>query len=65
MGTDWVTSQVTNVEIVPGILYEAWTYNGRVPGPYMSRCRPAGSSSTSWTRSPSACTPHRHQPEAG
>lgn len=22
-----------NVEVVPGIIYEAWTYNGRIPGP--------------------------------
>ena len=29
----WVTAEIKNVEIVPGIVYEAWTYNGRVPGP--------------------------------
>jgi FtsP/CotA-like multicopper oxidase with cupredoxin domain len=29
----WVTAQLKNVQIVPGIVYEAWTYNGRVPGP--------------------------------
>ncbi|OHD71706.1 MAG: copper oxidase, partial [Spirochaetes bacterium RBG_16_67_19] len=29
----WVTAELKNVEIVPGIVYEAWTYNGRVPGP--------------------------------
>ena len=29
----WVTAGLKNVEIVPGIVYEAWTYNGRVPGP--------------------------------
>ena len=29
----WVTAQLKSVEVVPGILYEAWTYNGRVPGP--------------------------------
>jgi FtsP/CotA-like multicopper oxidase with cupredoxin domain len=29
----WITAQVKDVEIVPGIVYQAWTYNGRVPGP--------------------------------
>jgi FtsP/CotA-like multicopper oxidase with cupredoxin domain len=29
----WISSEIRNVEIVPGIVYEAWTYNGRVPGP--------------------------------
>jgi FtsP/CotA-like multicopper oxidase with cupredoxin domain len=29
----WVTAELKNVEIAPGIVYEAWTYNGRVPGP--------------------------------
>ncbi len=24
---------VKDIEVVPGILYEAWTYNGRIPGP--------------------------------
>ncbi len=28
-----ITAEVKNVEIAPGIVYEAWTYNGRVPGP--------------------------------
>jgi FtsP/CotA-like multicopper oxidase with cupredoxin domain len=29
----WITAIAVNVEIAPGLLYEAWTYNGRVPGP--------------------------------
>jgi FtsP/CotA-like multicopper oxidase with cupredoxin domain len=29
----WITAAVHDVEIVPGIVYQAWTYNGRVPGP--------------------------------
>jgi FtsP/CotA-like multicopper oxidase with cupredoxin domain len=29
----WIVAEIKNVEIVPGIVYEAWTYNGRVPGP--------------------------------
>ncbi len=29
----WVTARIRNVELAPGMLYEAWTYNGRVPGP--------------------------------
>ena len=28
-----ITAAVHDVEIVPGIIYQAWTYNGRVPGP--------------------------------
>jgi len=28
-----VLVSVKNVEVLPGIKYEAWTYNGRVPGP--------------------------------
>lgn len=28
-----VFAAVKSVEVVPGIQYEAWTYNGRVPGP--------------------------------
>ncbi len=31
----WVTTQ--DVEIAPGILYSAWMYNGRIPGPTI-RC---------------------------
>ncbi len=26
-------AQVKDIEVVPGIVYQAWTYNGRVPGP--------------------------------
>jgi FtsP/CotA-like multicopper oxidase with cupredoxin domain len=29
----WIVAEVKGIEIVPGIVYEAWTYNGRVPGP--------------------------------
>lgn len=28
-----LTAQVKNIEVIPGIVYEAWTYNGRIPGP--------------------------------
>jgi FtsP/CotA-like multicopper oxidase with cupredoxin domain len=28
-----IQAVVKNIEIMPGISYEAWTYNGRVPGP--------------------------------
>jgi len=28
-----VFAGVKNIEVMPGVLYEAWTYNGRVPGP--------------------------------
>jgi FtsP/CotA-like multicopper oxidase with cupredoxin domain len=28
-----VTAQEKSIEVVPGIRYPAWTYNGRVPGP--------------------------------
>jgi FtsP/CotA-like multicopper oxidase with cupredoxin domain len=28
---------VKNIQVAPGIMYEAWTYNGRVPGPTI-RC---------------------------
>jgi FtsP/CotA-like multicopper oxidase with cupredoxin domain len=26
-------AQLKDIEVVPGIVYQAWTYNGRVPGP--------------------------------
>ncbi len=26
-------AQIRDIEVVPGIVYQAWTYNGRVPGP--------------------------------
>ncbi len=29
----WFTAEIRDVEVVPGIVYTAWTYNGRVPGP--------------------------------
>jgi FtsP/CotA-like multicopper oxidase with cupredoxin domain len=29
----WITAELKDIEIAPGIVYEAWTYNGRVPGP--------------------------------
>ena len=29
----WITAVNKEIEIVPGIVYPAWTYNGRVPGP--------------------------------
>jgi FtsP/CotA-like multicopper oxidase with cupredoxin domain len=29
----WITASAVDVEIAPGLVYEAWTYNGRVPGP--------------------------------
>ncbi len=29
----WITARVKDVEIAPGMVYQAWTYNGRVPGP--------------------------------
>jgi FtsP/CotA-like multicopper oxidase with cupredoxin domain len=29
----WITASAVDVEIAPGMVYEAWTYNGRVPGP--------------------------------
>ena len=28
-------AQIKDIEVVPGIVYQAWTYNGRVPGPTM------------------------------
>src|SRR3546814_14984135 len=28
-----ITAQDKEIEIAPGILFPAWTYNGRVPGP--------------------------------
>src|SRR5262245_9560226 len=28
-----VTAEVQEIEIAPGIMFPAWTYNGRVPGP--------------------------------
>ena len=28
-----ITAEERMVEVVPGIVYEAWTYNGRIPGP--------------------------------
>lgn len=30
-----MTSQVTNVEISKGVIYNAWTFNGTVPGPVL------------------------------
>ncbi len=30
-----MTSQVTNIEISKGVFYNAWTYNGTVPGPVL------------------------------
>mgnify|MGYP001088981377 CR=1 FL=1 len=29
----WITASAVDVQIAPGLVYEAWTYNGRVPGP--------------------------------
>ena len=29
----WITAVNKEVEIVPGIVFPAWTYNGRIPGP--------------------------------
>src|SRR4051794_32706450 len=29
----WITAFNKDVEVVPGIVFNAWTYNGRVPGP--------------------------------
>jgi FtsP/CotA-like multicopper oxidase with cupredoxin domain len=29
----WITALNKEIELVPGIKYPAWTYNGRVPGP--------------------------------
>jgi FtsP/CotA-like multicopper oxidase with cupredoxin domain len=29
----WITSRIKDIEVAPGIIYQAWTYNGRVPGP--------------------------------
>ena len=29
----WIVSEIMIVEVAPGVFYEAWTYNGRVPGP--------------------------------
>ncbi len=29
----WLTAEIKDVEVVPGITYQAWTYNGRVPAP--------------------------------
>ncbi|OHD20686.1 MAG: copper oxidase [Spirochaetes bacterium GWB1_59_5] len=29
----WIVAEATTVEVAPGVYYEAWTYNGRVPGP--------------------------------
>jgi len=28
-----ITAEIREVEVVPGLVYEAWTYNGRIPGP--------------------------------
>jgi len=36
---EWeLVASETEIEVAPGIRYEAWTYNGRVPGPTL-RCR--------------------------
>lgn len=29
----WITAINKDIEIVPGLVFSAWTYNGRVPGP--------------------------------
>jgi FtsP/CotA-like multicopper oxidase with cupredoxin domain len=29
----WVTAVNKDIEVIPGIVYPSWTYNGRVPGP--------------------------------
>ena len=29
----WITALNKDIELVPGIKYAAWTYNGRIPGP--------------------------------
>lgn len=29
----WITAEIKSVEVAPGVVYQAWTYNGRVPGP--------------------------------
>ncbi len=34
----WVTAINKDIELVPGLVFAAWTYNGRVPGPTF-RCR--------------------------
>jgi len=28
-----ISAEVRNLEVLPGVFYEAWTYNGQVPGP--------------------------------
>ena len=33
-----IVAEMKMIEVVPGIMFEAWTYNGRVPGPTI-RCR--------------------------
>jgi hypothetical protein len=53
-----------NLEVMPGVFYPAWTYNGQVPGPRSAPPRvtwyASGSSMAALTRTPStstACTP--------
>jgi len=29
----WIAAELKDVEVAPGIIYQAWTYNGRIPGP--------------------------------
>ena len=29
----WIRAEALEVEVAPGVKYEAWTYNGRIPGP--------------------------------
>jgi FtsP/CotA-like multicopper oxidase with cupredoxin domain len=29
----WITALNKDIEVIPGIVYPSWTYNGRVPGP--------------------------------
>jgi hypothetical protein len=50
------------IEIAPGIVFSAWTYNGRIPGPTI-RCRPRrarGRVATAGGRAPSLACPGGH-----
>lgn len=50
-----VFAAVKTIEVMPGVAYEAWTYNGRVPGPTF-RCTEGDRIRINFTNA----TPHNH-----
>lgn len=50
-----VFAAIKTVEVMPGIQYEAWTYNGRIPGPTF-RCTEGDRIRIHFTNA----TPHKH-----